>query len=98
MTNNKHGFLLPDGCNCVVCALSGGADSVYLLKKVAEESHLRGIRLIAAHYNHGLRGAESDADEKFAKELCFAAGISFVSGKGDVLSYANRGSSKSTSL
>ena len=54
----------------VICALSGGADSValtfgmYLLKEEL------GIRLEAAHFNHGLRGAESDGEEAFVREFC----------------------------
>ena len=54
----------------VICAVSGGADSVallfafYLLKEKLE------IRLEAAHFNHHLRDAESDRDEAFVKELC----------------------------
>ena len=54
----------------VICALSGGADSVallfafYLLKEKLE------IRLEAAHFNHHLRGEESQRDEQFVRELC----------------------------
>ena len=54
----------------VICAVSGGADSVallfalYLLKDKLE------IQLEAAHFNHHLRGEESDRDEAFVKELC----------------------------
>ena len=54
----------------VICAVSGGADSVallfalYLLKDKLE------IELEAAHFNHNLRGAESSRDETFVRELC----------------------------
>jgi len=54
----------------VICAVSGGADSVallfafYLLKEKLE------IRLEAAHFNHRLRGGESDRDEAFVRDLC----------------------------
>ena len=54
----------------VICAVSGGADSVallfalYLLKEKLE------IRLEAAHFNHHLRGEESDRDEAFVRKLC----------------------------
>lgn len=54
----------------VICALSGGADSValtfafYLLKEKL------GIALEAAHFNHHLRGAESDRDEAFVRDFC----------------------------
>jgi len=54
----------------VICAVSGGADSVallfglYLLKEKLE------IRLEAAHFNHHLRGEESDRDERFVRDFC----------------------------
>lgn len=62
--------LLPRG-GTVLCAVSGGADSVYLLHRLAS---LRapfdcGFTLVAAHYNHHLRGAESDRDEAFVRQF-----------------------------
>ncbi len=50
--------------------LSGGADSVALLTMLAGESAAPGIAIEAVHVNHGLRGAESDGDEAFVRELC----------------------------
>lgn len=50
----------------LLVALSGGADSVALLLVLREA----GYRLIAAHCNFHLRGAESDADEAFCRRLC----------------------------
>ena len=76
--------LLPPGGH-VLCAVSGGADSVCLL------SLLRGcpdITLSAAHFNHCLRGAEADGDEAFVGSLCAEWGIPFYSGRGDVAAYA----------
>jgi tRNA(Ile)-lysidine synthase len=55
----------PDG---LVVAVSGGADSVALLRALALLRHEQPIgRLVIAHLNHGLRGAESD--EKFVRTL-----------------------------
>jgi len=54
----------------VLCALSGGADSTaltILLSRLADEL---GIKVFAAHLNHGLRGEASDSDERFVRELC----------------------------
>lgn len=54
----------------IICALSGGADSVamafafYLLKDEMD------ITLEAAHFNHHLRGEESDRDEAFVRSFC----------------------------
>ena len=46
----------------VLCAVSGGADSVYLLHNCAEAMRKNGLIVCAAHFNHCLRGAESDRD------------------------------------
>ena len=54
----------------VVCAVSGGADSMALLFAMYLLKDKLGIRLAAAHFNHNLRGAESDADEAFVRDFC----------------------------
>jgi tRNA(Ile)-lysidine synthase len=51
----------------ILIALSGGADSVAMLRAL---HRLGGYDLTAAHLNHRLRGAESDRDEHFVRELC----------------------------
>jgi len=60
----------------LLLALSGGADSVLLLHWLAAARPAARIR--AAHVDHGLRGAESEADARFAAELCRALGVPFV--------------------
>lgn len=54
----------------VVCAVSGGADSVALLFAFYLWKDKLGITLEAAHFNHHLRGEESDRDEAFVRGLC----------------------------
>lgn len=54
----------------VVVGVSGGADSVALLHFLWACSAELGITVLAAHVNHGLRGAESDRDEQFVRDLC----------------------------
>lgn len=68
----------------LVCALSGGADSVALLFGAHLLKDQLGIRLEAAHFNHGLRGAESDADEEFVRQLCGQFDIPLHVGQGRV--------------
>ena len=56
--------------DCVICAVSGGADSMALLFGLYLLRDKLDIHLEAAHFNHGLRGAESDSDEAFVREFC----------------------------
>jgi tRNA(Ile)-lysidine synthase len=60
-----------DGGRLVV-AVSGGIDSSALLIALSE---LGAFDLVAAHVNHHLRGAESDEDEAFARDLCATLGV-----------------------
>lgn len=54
----------------VICAVSGGADSMALLFGLYLLKEKLKIRLSAAHYNHHLRGSESDGDEMFVRNFC----------------------------
>ena len=55
-------------------AVSGGADSVALLHTLVRLRAWLGGRppygLVAAHFHHGIRGAEADADAAFVADLC----------------------------
>lgn len=67
----------------VLVAVSGGADSVALLRGLAEIRLTGPGRLVGAHFNHGLRGAESEADERFVVELCQSLGLECEVGRAD---------------
>jgi len=54
----------------VLLAVSGGADSVALLRAMQRLKTSGEGRLLVAHFNHRLRGGESDHDEAFVVELC----------------------------
>lgn len=54
----------------VVAAVSGGADSTALLRALVALHPNPSAHLVAAHVNHRLRGAESDADEAFVRDVC----------------------------
>jgi tRNA(Ile)-lysidine synthase len=54
----------------IIVALSGGSDSVALFHSMLALRGRFGYRVVAAHLNHGIRGAESDRDEAFVRELC----------------------------
>ena len=64
--------------------LSGGADSTMLLTLLAPDAREGRIRLEAVHVNHGLRGAESDEDERFCRELCEREDIPFTAYKAEL--------------
>ncbi len=72
----------------VAVAVSGGADSVALLRVLLELRDELGIVLAVAHFNHGLRGAESDADQAFVGELARQSELEFFVGVGDVRDHA----------
>lgn len=69
-------------------AVSGGADSVALLTNLLELRDEIGIVLSVLHFNHQIRGAESDADEQFVRELADRHALPFVSETRDVNAYA----------
>jgi tRNA(Ile)-lysidine synthase len=65
----------------VLVAVSGGPDSAALLSVLAELSDSLGVSLLAAHFNHGLRGAEADRDQQVAEQLCERLGVSIRGGR-----------------
>lgn len=78
--------MIPSGSK-VLCAVSGGADSVCLLHILSRRAD---ISVMAAHYNHQLRGKESDRDEQFVRELCKKWRIPLTVEQGDVRAFARR--------
>ncbi|NOZ12350.1 MAG: tRNA lysidine(34) synthetase TilS [Acidobacteria bacterium] len=60
--------MLQDG-DCVVAGISGGADSVFLFHVLLAVRREKGIHLIAAHLNHGLR-PEAAGEVDFVREMC----------------------------
>ena len=69
----------------LVCAVSGGADSVALLFAFYLLQEKLELRLEAAHFNHHLRGEESDRDEAFVAALCDRYDIPLHLGGGEIL-------------
>ena len=68
----------------ILCAVSGGADSMCLLHLL----HSRGRDVVAAHFEHGIRGEESLRDAAFVETWCREQGIPCVTGHGDAPGYA----------
>lgn len=74
----------------VICAVSGGADSTAMLHCLQALQSELGITVCAAHFNHLLRGEESERDERFVREMCISYGIELFTGREDVSAYAKQ--------
>ncbi len=69
----------------VICAVSGGADSIALLFAVYLLSEKLQIHVSAAHFNHHLRGEESNRDADFVEKFCQQYEIPLFSGDGEIV-------------
>lgn len=74
----------------VAVAVSGGADSVALLRLLDQLRGDLGITLCVAHLNHQLRSADSDSDEDFVATLARQRGFVFIVAREDVASVAKQ--------
>ena len=81
--------MLPRG-GAVLCAVSGGADSMCLLHLLHTWAEEGGFRVCAAHYHHGMRGEAADADAAFVYDWCAGRGIPCVVERGEVYAEAER--------
>lgn len=87
--NSKLDMLSPRPQGFVLAAVSGGADSVALLALLRDCANKGGIRLEAAHFEHGIRGEESRSDARFVQKLCEEWGIVCHMGACDVPALAS---------
>lgn len=71
-------------------AVSGGADSLALLRLLAGLRAELGVVVSAVHFNHRLRGQASDTDEKFVAALAGKLGVTLHMGRADVAGKAKR--------
>lgn len=71
-----------------VCALSGGADSVYLFYALLACTKEEGTTLSCLHVHHGIRGEAAEEDLQFCQRLCYDNGISLTIYRVDVPAYA----------
>lgn len=81
--------LLKPGLRLAV-GVSGGADSVALLRELHARSRESGLVLHLAHLHHGLRGAEADGDLEFVRALAAELGVPFHEARVDVATEAER--------
>jgi len=81
--------LIPKGTTVVVAA-SGGPDSMVLLRLLAGFARDQQWRLVVAHFNHLLRGRESDLDEALVASEARRLGLVFERGEGGVKTHAKQ--------
>lgn len=80
--------MLPQG-GTVLCAVSGGRDSMALLHLLSALAGEAGFQVAAAHFNHHLRPG-ADRDEAFVRDWCRGRGIPLLCGGEDVGAFARR--------
>ena len=85
MRNALRRYEMVSPGDTVICAVSGGADSMALLWGMFLLKEKLGIQLEAAHFDHGLRGAESTADAEFVKKFCDFHDIPLHFARGNVV-------------
>ena len=81
--------MLAEGESVIAC-VSGGCDSVALLLLLHRFCRERGHSLSCAHFDHMLRGAESDGDRLFVQSLCTALDIPFFFERQNADAYAKQ--------
>src|ERR1700740_462174 len=89
LANIRTSRMLAAG-NRVGVAVSGGADSVALLRLLDRLRDELGITLTVVHFDHALRGAESEADAAFVADLANALKLEFLAAREDVAAEAAR--------
>ena len=86
MTDRFRYDLIEPGAK-VLCALSGGADSMYLLCRLLEGAQRGGYTVRAAHYDHRLRPT-AGRDVEFVRDRCAEKEIPLTVGEGEVAARA----------
>jgi tRNA(Ile)-lysidine synthase len=87
-----HYEMLPEKGKVLV-AVSGGADSVCLLRCLLSMRRSLGVDLEVAHLDHGIRGRESAKEARFVEELCRKTGVVYNMARADIKKGGKRGAS-----
>jgi tRNA(Ile)-lysidine synthase len=85
----RHRALFKQGQSILV-AVSGGVDSMVLLRLAHSLARRFNWKLVVAHYNHRLRGRSSNADERFVRQSATALGLKVIVEGDDVRAFARR--------
>lgn len=81
--------LLPRGGK-ILCALSGGPDSVAMTHALCAMAPQLGLAVAAAHFSHGLRPDAAAGEQALCRQLCDALNIPLFCGSGDAAAYAEQ--------
>ena len=81
---------VPQGSR-LLCAVSGGMDSMCLLHLLADWGEKQGFLCCAAHFNHQIRGEDADQDEALVRRACQGWSVPLYVGRGDVCAAAAEG-------
>lgn len=84
----KHRLVRPG--ERVAIAVSGGPDSIALLRLLLELGNELGIVPSVAHFNHKIRGADSEKDALFVSDTAKEYGLEFHSADGDAAAHAKK--------
>lgn len=79
---DRHGML--EAGDLVVAGVSGGADSMCMLKLLMEYRSVKKIDLLVVHINHGIRGESAARDEQFVADFCERNGLEFTAVHADI--------------
>ena len=79
--------MFPDAGGVVLCAVSGGRDSVCLLHYLCGIAQRHGFSVAVGHYNHHMRPT-AQRDEDFVRDLCGQLGVPFYTDGSDVVAAA----------
>jgi tRNA(Ile)-lysidine synthase len=71
----------------ILVGVSGGSDSTALLHVLNDLKSTLGIKLVVAHFHHGLRAETADRDASFVRRLSLDLGLPYVEERGDVAAY-----------
>ena len=86
----RYGMI--DSSDLLIVAVSGGPDSVCLLdilNSIKDESR---VKLVVAHYNHGLRQGEDESETRSVRQLATSMNLPFETGKASLLTHENSAS------
>jgi len=72
----------------VLVAVSGGTDSMTALDAMQAIAAEGGPRVIACHFNHQMRGTESDVDAEYVRSAAEVRGLTYIGDSADVATYA----------